>query len=121
MKVIVAGSRTITDMAVVDRAIREGMAFFKAQPTEIVSGGAAGVDTLGEAWARQHGFSVKRFPAQWAKYGKAAGPKRNEEMAAYADALIAVWNGMSRGTSNMICNARARGLPVFIAHVEAPI
>lgn len=65
--------------------------------TEVVSGVAHGVDKLGERWAQAHKIPVKQFPAQWNKYGNAAGPIRNREMAEYADALIAVWDGQSRG------------------------
>ena len=67
-----------------------------SQVTEIVSGGAKGVDRLGEWYARQRGLPCKAFPAQWAKYGKSAGPIRNAEMAEYADYGVAVWDGVSK-------------------------
>ncbi len=69
---------------------------------EIVSGGAAGVDTFGEQWAYEANVDVKRFPAQWHKYGRSAGHRRNADMARYADRLIAFWDGQSKGTENMI-------------------
>ncbi len=78
--------------------------------TEVVSGGAKGADEFGEAWAASRGVPVERFPADWAAYGKAAGPMRNAEMAAYADALIAFPGG--RGTASMINLARIGGLHV---------
>jgi hypothetical protein len=106
VKVIVAGSRDIADFAAVSLAIESsGFAI-----TEIVSGAAKGVDTLGERWASENGVAIKRFPANWAEHGKAAGPIRNREMARYGDALVAIWDGVSNGTQNMIDEAVRAGL-----------
>lgn len=69
---------------------------------EVVSGTARGADQAGEAWAEREGLPVERFPADWDEHGKAAGPIRNEEMADYADRVIAIWDGQSVGTRNMI-------------------
>src|SRR5258706_1126727 len=108
VKVILAGSRTITDPFLTDLVIaRAGWT-----PTEIVSGCAAGVDTLGEQFACRHGIPVKRFPANWTKYGSFAGPERNGRMARYADALALVWDGSSKGSANMLQQAREHILPV---------
>jgi hypothetical protein len=82
----------------VEQAIEEN----KLEVTEIVSGKARGADTLGEQYAKEKGIPVKEFPADWNKYGKAAGPIRNEEMARYADWLIAFWHPDCKGTTNMI-------------------
>jgi len=98
MKTIIAGSRTITDMAHISEAVDES----GFEITEVVSGCADGVDKLGEEWADWMGLPVKRFPADWKQYGKSAGYQRNEEMARYADALIAIWDGSSKGTAHMI-------------------
>lgn len=110
MKVIVAGSRTISDCAVVSKAI----AASGFEITEIVSGGARGVDLLGERYAREHGIPTKVFIAKWNDYGKAAGGMRNRDMAEYAEALIAVWDGKSRGTQDMIDKAYRRDLKVYV-------
>lgn len=75
---------------------------------EVVSGGATGVDTGGEIWARDWGIPVKRFPANWKKFGLMAGPLRNEEMAAYATHL-AVFDG-GKGTADMLRKAKVYGL-----------
>lgn len=98
MKVVIAGSRSIQKQEDVDYA----MSFCPFEITEVVSGGATGVDTLGENWAKANNIPVKVFPAQWDLHGKAAGFIRNEQMAKYADALIAIWDGKSRGTEHMI-------------------
>jgi hypothetical protein len=114
MKTIIAGSRTVTELAEVSKAVREsGFAV-----TEVVSGGARGVDALGEEWANQAGVPVKLFPADWKKYGRGAGPIRNSHMAEYSEALIAVWDGKSRGTKDMVAKAQKRGLRVFVYTVK---
>lgn len=80
----------------------------------IVSGGCAGADLLGERYAKENGYSIDRYPAEWQKYSRKAGIMRNAVMADNADALIAYWDGISRGTKNMIDEARKRGLAVRI-------
>lgn len=115
MKVIIAGCRHITDLFPVLEAIQR--APFGSEITEVVCGGAIGVDGLGAAWAQDRGIPVKWFRAHWNIHGKAAGPMRNREMAEYADGLIAVWDSKSRGTKNMIHEAKKRGLRVFVHHV----
>lgn len=70
--------------------------------SEVVSGCAIGIDKAGEKFAKEHNIKVTQFPANWNKYKKSAGFKRNEEMADYADALLVIWNGTSNGTKHMI-------------------
>lgn len=81
---------------------------------EIVSGCANGADKLGERYANERGYAIKRFPADWETFKKGAGHIRNEEMAKYADALIAFWNGKSKGTGHMIDLAKQYKLKVKI-------
>ena len=111
MRTIIAGSRTITDPKVIEEAIAaSGFAI-----TEVVCGGAAGVDTLGKDWATLRGIPVKMFPADWDAHGKAAGPIRNEEMAKYADQAICIFDvqAENKGTKNMSKTARANNKPVY--------
>jgi len=110
MKVIIAGSRRITEYSLVDRAVRES----GFQITEIFSGGARGVDCLGEEWGKRNGVPVLHFPADWEHYGKRAGYLRNEQMADCAEGLIALWDGQSPGTGHMIEIAQKKGLRVFV-------
>ena len=110
MKTIIAGSRGITPLQTVINAVKAS----GFTVTEVVSGAARGVDQLGEQYGKQAGIPVKRFPAEWDKYGKSAGYRRNEDMADYADALIAVWDGTSKGTKHMIDTAHAKGLTVYV-------
>lgn len=116
MKTIVAGSRDITSPAIVRLAI-ESSGF---EVSEIVSGAARGVDSLGEEWGRANKIDVVTFPADWKKHGKAAGPMRNCQMADYADALVAVWDGKSPGTRHMIQEAGRLGLDVFVWFSSGP-
>ena len=76
----------------------------------IVSGHASGADSLGEKFAADHNLQCELHPADWERHGKAAGPIRNAEMAEVADALIAFWDGQSRGTKSMIDLAKRKGL-----------
>jgi hypothetical protein len=125
MKVIIAGSRksldvptkkgsVMMDIKPVERAIEES----GYEITEIVSGGAPGPDTAAVCIAKQRNIPRKMFYALWNKYGTAAGPLRNKQMAEYADALIAIWDGQSRGTKNMIDTMEKMGKPVYVHLIQ---
>lgn len=117
MKVIIAGSRTVKDYMLVEQAMYAAQ--LPSAPTCIISGGANGVDTLGQVWALRRNLPVRVFRPNYGMYpGHIAPLMRNTEMAAAADALVAVWNAGSRGTQDMITKARARGLFVFIHTVD---
>ncbi len=115
LKVVIAGSRDLSDRRVYT-AIQEAM--IGVDVTEIVSGCARGVDTVGEMWAADCGFAIKRFPADWKAHGRGAGPIRNRQMAEYGDILLAITNG-SKGTANMIDQMEKFGKPVRIVNLEA--
>lgn len=117
MKVIIAGSRTINLKQPVEDAMRDSG--FKV--TEVVCGGAGGVDRIGEYWAKRAKVPVKYFKATWHLDGRAAGPMRNRKMAAYADALVAVWDGKSPGTTNMIEEMKKQRKPVFVFTFKVPV
>lgn len=116
MKVIIAGSRSITDYLAVSQAINE--AHFDI--TEVVSGGAPGVDRLGEKWAKIQGIPIKQFLAEWGKRGKKAGYLRNVEMAKYADSLILVWDNRSHGSRMMREIAKDFDLHMFEKIIKVP-
>lgn len=114
MKTIVAGSRSLLDYSIV----RDYLNSFKDHDiTEIVCGGASGPDTHGKRWGLDNNVEVHTYNANWKKYGKSAGYVRNKVMALNADALIAFWDGESRGTKNMIELAEKYGLKVTIVNV----
>lgn len=114
VRTIIAGPRTLDSLAFVEAAVSASGFVI----TEVVSGCAKGIDLRGEEWAEKNGVPIKRFPANWQEHGKAAGPLRNREMVAYAEALIAIWDGVSRGTEDCIAEARRRGLKVFVYMVS---
>ena len=68
----------------------------------VLCGECRGADLLGKRFAEENGIPVESFPAEWKRYGRAAGAKRNKQMAENADTLIAFWDGESKGTKNMI-------------------
>lgn len=115
MKTIIAGSRGLD----CPNELASVLASLGWKITEVVSGGCRGIDQLGEAWARERGIPVKVFPADWDRHGRAAGPIRNQQMAEYADALVAFWDGRSRGTEHMMACAKARKLHWHI-HLTYP-
>lgn len=111
--------------------------------TEVITGGAEGVDELADAWAKEAGIDRVIFPANWKGKKKAAGYKRNQKMAWYAalfdnqaihtedgtkglvemedklrGACLAVWDGKSAGTNHMINIAKEMGLPVYVHLVK---
>ncbi|MFA5297605.1 MAG: DUF2493 domain-containing protein [Lutibacter sp.] len=114
IKVIIAGGRTFEDY---DKLCQVCDDFLKNYSNiEIVSGAYKGADLLGELYANERNYPIKQFPADWRRYGKSAGQKRNQEMANYADALIAFWDGKSKGTKNMIDLATKAGLKVKVVY-----
>jgi hypothetical protein len=117
MRTIIAGSRNITDYEVLMTAMiaTAGMGW---EITQIISGGAVGADKLGEQFARHCELPLRVFPADWKAHGKAAGVIRNIEMAQNADALVALWDGQSKGAAHMIRIATERGLKVYVHRTD---
>ena len=113
MKLIIAGGRDFNDYDMLAKAVDSFIALHPDIDT-IVSGKARGADTLGERYAKEHNMTVLSFPADWNKYGKSAGYRRNEQMAEEADACICFWNGVSKGTQHMINLARQHSLLVSV-------
>lgn len=110
MKVIIAGSRGIIDKNIVNQAIKDSG--FKI--SEILCGCAKGVDDLGRQYGKENDIPVVEYPANWTKYGNAAGIMRNIVMSKKCDALIAVWDGKSRGTKHMIECIEKLNLPKYV-------
>lgn len=81
---------------------------------QVVSGGARGADSLGEQWANEQNIPINIFPAQWEKYGRSAGFRRNKDIINNCDMVAAFWDGQSRGTENSIQLAKEQRKPVRI-------
>jgi len=110
LRVLVCGGRNFHDFklmaAELDRIHRsDGIAL-------VISGAARGADTLAESWAALFGVGLVRFPADWARHGKAAGPIRNQQMLdeGKPDLVVAFPGGA--GTADMVRRAKAAGVPV---------
>ena len=111
MKVVIAGSRTITNYSIIEFNMRKIKGV-----TEVISGTADGPDKLGERWAEENNIPVKRMPADWSK-GKSGGPIRNRKMAEYTDSAVIFWDGKSKGTTNMIKEMERLNKPYLLIEV----
>ena len=106
MKVAVVGSRDFPHLAAVRRFVLS-----LEKGTVIVSGGARGVDREAELTAYEAGLAVHILWADWKTHGRRAGLLRNEEIVAYADSVVAFWDGKSTGTMHTISLAKKAGKP----------
>lgn len=108
--VLVTGSRAWTDRDTIRQAL------FNAEPIgTVIHGGARGADRIADELAAELGYSVEIYPADWDRYGKAAGHRRNAEMVATKpDVVLAFPIGLSPGTRGCIELARRAGIPVRI-------
>lgn len=124
MKTIIAGPRDFFWYGTLLRAIAE----VPWTITEVIYGGANGVDSMAKRWAAENGIPFKLFAADWVKYGKAAGPIRNKVMAQNGECLLALQydedivkaGKRGQGTKNMIETASAAGLRMHIHRIETP-
>tara|TARA_R110000803_G_scaffold157924_2_gene222251 strand:- start:4389 stop:4739 length:351 start_codon:yes stop_codon:yes gene_type:complete len=112
MRLIVAGGRYFDDYDLLKMELDRFLSDVDGE-IEIVSGMASGADSLGIKYAKEKGYPVKEFYAQWGQFGKKAGPLRNAEMANYATHCVCFWDGISKGTGNMIDLAEKNGLVTF--------
>lgn len=125
IKVIIAGGRDFSDISAVKKALCSDIPLLddyissvisagESYKITIVSGMARGADKAGYEAAKELHLKCYEFPADWNKYGKSAGFRRNAEMAQFADVLIAFWDGESRGTKHMIETMQRLNKPVHI-------
>lgn len=116
-KVIVAGSRTFDDYALLERKLDNILQNkILEYDIEIVEGDAKGADKAGGLYADRKGYKKTVMPADWNSYGRSAGHRRNEEMARYAigGGCVVFWDGISRGSKNMIEMAKKYKLKLLI-------
>ena len=115
LKVIVAGGRDFTDYDKLSAVIFDyAESVGEDVAVSIVSGMARGADKLAHTFARNEGVQVHEFPADWDTYGKRAGFIRNDAMSVFADELIVFWDGLSKGTWNMIQTMERLNKPVHL-------
>ena len=106
MKVAVIGSRSLF--------VRDLGKYLPEGTTELVSGGARGVDTSAREYAKANGLPIKEFLPDYATLGKGAPLVRNIDIINYADVVLAFWDGKSRGTKFVIDNCKRLGKPVKV-------
>ena len=104
MRIAVIGSRRLS-VANLEK-------YLPSDVTEIVSGGAKGVDTLAREYALTHNLKLTEFLPEYDKFGRSAPLKRNITIIEYADLVLAFWDGKSRGTQFVIDNCKKRNIPV---------
>lgn len=106
MKVAVVGSRGLT--------VSDLEKYLPAGVTEIVSGGAKGIDACAKQYAISSGIKLTEYLPKYEKYGRTAPLKRNIQIIDYADLVVAFWDGASHGTKFVIDNCKRRGIPVKV-------
>lgn len=125
MKIITAGGRDFNDYetfkqcmktALIRLGIPEGnfRKYFYGPRITVYQGEASGADALGKRWAEENSLDIKSFPPDWKLFGKKAGPIRNSEMAAKADVLVAIWDGQSKGTFDIIKKCVSGNVTVIV-------
>jgi hypothetical protein len=105
MRIIIAGSRWFNNYELLKRKM-DAILTTTPLPITIISGTCQGADKLGEQYAKEKGYEVEQHPADWDRFGRAAGPIRNEEMAKVADACVVFWNGKTPGSKSMVALAK---------------
>lgn len=117
-KIIVAGCRNYTDYDEAKNFINFCIKDFKDKYSLcLLSGGCRGADLLGERFAIENNWQIKKYPAEWNKYGRAAGPIRNNKMVCDSDFIICFWDGKSKGTENLIKSAIKQGKSIKIKSI----
>ena len=117
-KIIIAGGRTFNNYDFLKESVLKYLKTIDSENIQIVSGGAKGVDAIGERFAKEQNIDLVIFPADWSQFGRRAGPKRNAQMADYASHLISFWDGQSKGTKSMINLAKKKGLQIEIISID---
>lgn len=114
-KLIVAGGRDFNDRHTMwNELLRLSETEYKTRAISIVNGMARGADLLGREFAVTNNVKFYDMPADWGKYGKAAGFRRNGDMALFADGLLAFWDGQSKGTAHMIETMQKMNKPTHV-------
>jgi hypothetical protein len=114
MKLIIAGSRTFSDY----QRLCQVLAPDRQHLTQVITGGARGADQLGYRWAWKHAIRHQLFRADWERFGRSAGIRRNHQMAQAGDVLIAFWDGRSPGTRHMISCMQQLCKPVVVIRTD---
>ena len=110
MKIAIIGSRSLS--------INNLEEYIPKDTSEIVSGGATGIDTSARNYALSNNIKLTEFLPKYNKYGKLAPLKRNIEIMEYSDYIIAFWDGKSKGTKFVIDNCKKLNIPIKIYEIN---
>lgn len=117
-RIIIAGSRNYDNYeeasAFIDSCLVE---IRKKYTIIIISGGSRGADAIGERYAIANGLNIEKYPADWKRFGRSAGPIRNKQMAEICDLVICFWDGKSKGTKSMIDYANKYNKHIYIKKI----
>ena len=116
MKLIITGSRTFTDY----QCLCQVLAPERHRITQVLTGGERGAELLGYRWAWKHAVKHQRFRADWERFGKVAGVRRNHQLAQAGDVLVVFGHPTSPGTAHLIQCMRALGKPVVLVSIDTP-
>ena len=114
MRLIIAGSRTFTNY----QCLCQTLAPERNRITQVLTGGERGAEQLGYRWAWKHAIRHRLFRADWERFGKSAGVRRNFQMAQAGDVLLAFWDGQSPGTRHLITCMQELGKPVVVIRTD---
>ena len=118
-KLVIAGSREFKDYSLLSETLDKHLKNrARNKAITIISGTAKGADQLGEQYAKEKGYKIEYYPADWERYGNAAGPIRNTQMAKAADDVIVFWDGKSAGTRNMMEAAEKENIPCTVIRID---
>lgn len=117
MKIAVSGCRDYNNYPEFYRKMEEYFENIQADEIIILSGHCRGTDSMAELYAREKGYRVEMYLPDWDRYGRAAGPKRNEQMVKDMDAAICFWDNKSRGTKSFIDYAKKNGKEIKVCEI----
>ena len=117
-KIVIAGCRNYSDYEEAKSFINLCLyELHKEHTIVILSGTSSGADAIGERYALENDFQIEKYPADWKRFGRSAGPIRNKQMAENFDFAICFWDGKSKGTKSMIDYVRKYGKYVIIKKI----
>lgn len=117
MRIAIGGCRDYEEYREFCEFVSMCMEKMEREEVVILSGHCSGVDLMAERYAAENGITLEIFPANWAKYGRAAGPVRNKQMVERADAVIAFWDGKSKGTASLLQYAKKLRKQVYLKDI----
>lgn len=120
MKWVITGTRTIQDQDIIYSHLEDILNKY-GKPDVLIHGCCKGVDEISGNWAKDRFIPVLEFPAKWRELGKKAGPIRNREMAdvcVRGDICVSLWDGVSKGTKDMIDVCESKGLVLEVKVIE---